>query len=89
MAESRVSSPLRQSLRTVTLAWGFGALGLLHGLLMGFGRMTQGSHWPSDVLWSAGFVYLIAWGLNWILVRKTVLRPVQTSFTPAPVVDTV
>ena len=51
------------------LAWRFGALGLLHGLLMGLGRMAQGGHWPSDVLWTAGFVYLTAWVLNHFLPR--------------------
>jgi len=51
-------------------AWGFGALGIGHGLLMGFGRMAQGSHWASDVLWAGGFVYLTAWLLNNFLVRS-------------------
>jgi uncharacterized membrane protein len=27
---------------------------------MGAGRMLQGAHWFSDVVWSAGFVYLTA-----------------------------
>jgi len=51
------------------LAWGFCALGLTHGAIMGLGRMMQGGHWPSDVLWSAGFVYLTAWVLQWAFRR--------------------
>lgn len=46
------------------LAWAFCALGLLHGMVMGWGRLTQGGHWPSDVLWAAAFVYFTAWGLQ-------------------------
>lgn len=34
--------------------------GLSYGLLMGLVRMAQGGHFPSDVLWSAGFVYFSA-----------------------------
>lgn len=33
--------------------WG----GLIYGTLMGLGRVIQGAHFASDVLWSAGFVY--------------------------------
>jgi len=31
-----------------------------YGGLMGFGRNVQGGHFPSDILWAAGFVYLTA-----------------------------
>lgn len=31
--------------------------GLIYGGLMGFGRMIQGAHFPSDVIWAAGIVY--------------------------------
>jgi lipid A 4'-phosphatase len=41
--------------------------GLAYGLLMGLGRMVQGSHFPSDVLWSFGFVYLSGLGFNYLL----------------------
>lgn len=55
------------------LALGFGALGLLHGGFMGAGRILQGAHYVSDVLWAAGFVYLsawgVVWGLNWIRMK--------------------
>ena len=53
--------------RNRLLVWGFGLLALIHGLAMGFGRMVQGGHWPSDILWSAGFIYLTAWTLYCIL----------------------
>lgn len=33
-------------------------LGMSYGLLMGIGRIIQGAHFASDVLWSAGFIYL-------------------------------
>ena len=33
-------------------------LGMGYGLLMGVGRIVQGAHFASDVLWSAGFIYL-------------------------------
>jgi len=37
--------------------------GLLFGLFMGFARMAQGAHWPSDVLWSFGTVYFCGYAL--------------------------
>lgn len=52
------------------LAWAFGGLALLHGLVMGVGRMAQGGHWFSDVLWSAGFVYLTGWLLHYLLFSR-------------------
>jgi membrane-associated PAP2 superfamily phosphatase len=36
--------------------WG----GLVYGCIMGMARIIQGGHFLSDVLWSAGFVYLTA-----------------------------
>ncbi len=59
------------------LAWAFGILGLVHGTIMGLGRMAQGGHWPSDVLWSAGFIYLTAWLLHYFIkrgIRPTAVR---------------
>ncbi len=32
--------------------------GLVYGSLMGLARMIQGGHFPSDVLWAGGLVYL-------------------------------
>jgi membrane-associated PAP2 superfamily phosphatase len=49
------------------MAWGFICLALLHGGVMGFGRLAQGAHWASDILWSAGIVYLSSWILNCLL----------------------
>jgi membrane-associated PAP2 superfamily phosphatase len=50
-----------------SLAWTFGALGLVHGVVMGLGRMAQGGHWASDVVWSVAFVYFTAWGLQQLM----------------------
>ena len=58
--------------RRRSLAWTFGALGLVHGLIMGLGRMAQGGHWASDVLWSAAFVYFTAWGLQRLLPSQRI-----------------
>ncbi len=41
--------------------------GLTYGLLMGLGRMIQGAHFPSDILWSGGFMYLTAAVLYYLL----------------------
>ena len=35
-------------------------LGLLSGSVIGLARMVAGSHFPSDVLWSGGFIYFTA-----------------------------
>ena len=35
-------------------------LGLLSGSVIGLARMVAGSHFPSHVLWSGGFLYFIA-----------------------------
>ncbi len=56
----------------------FLALGLFYGSLMGLGRMIQGSHFFSDVVWAAGFVYLIGLGFHYLLRldrRGVVMRP--------------
>ncbi len=39
------------------------ALGLAHGLVNGAGRVSQGAHFPSDVLWSFGVVWFTCWAL--------------------------
>jgi membrane-associated PAP2 superfamily phosphatase len=48
-------------LRKRRLKWAisFLALGLVWGSVIGLGRVMQGKHFASDVVWSAGFVYLI------------------------------
>lgn len=49
--------------------WAYAALvfTLLYGALMGVARMTQGGHFPSDVLWSAGIMYYFSLGLYCLL----------------------
>ena len=41
-------------------------VGLAYGLLMGLSRMIQGGHFPSDVLWSGGFIYLTGLALYYL-----------------------
>jgi membrane-associated PAP2 superfamily phosphatase len=51
----------RRKKTAVARRWLFG--GTLFGLLMGYARIAQGAHFTSDVLWSAGMVYLVAMAL--------------------------
>ena len=44
--------------RTRRWAWLALAAGIGYGLVMGVARMAQGGHFPSDVLWAGGIVYL-------------------------------
>ena len=48
-------------------ALSFLALGLFYGTLRGIGRMTQGAHFASDVLWSGGLVYLTGLAMFYLL----------------------
>lgn len=47
-------------LREIKRKWAlvFLITGLAYGTLMGIGRMIQGAHFASDILWSGGFTYL-------------------------------
>ena len=47
-------------LRKTSRRWAafFLYLGISYGILMGTGRMIQGGHFPTDVLWSGVFTYL-------------------------------
>ncbi len=45
----------------------FLTLGIGCGLLIGLGRMIQGGHFASDVMWSGGFVYFCGLGLAYAL----------------------
>ncbi|MFT5106189.1 MAG: lipid A 4'-phosphatase [Pseudoalteromonas tetraodonis] len=56
---------LRRWGRRSILLWLGVALGL--GGLLGFTRMAQGGHFPSDVLWSAGVCYFVAGGLYYAM----------------------
>jgi lipid A 4'-phosphatase len=42
---------------------------MLYGTLMGITRMTAGAHFASDVLWSAVFPCLAAWGLYFFVFK--------------------
>jgi len=70
-----LSFAIYQYERNRRLAAAFALLALLHGGLTGWGRMMQGGHWLSDVLWAAGFVYLAAW----ILYRVLRLSPAASA----------
>lgn len=58
---------LRRTRPSQALLWLWG--GFAFGLLMGATRIIQGGHFLSDVVWSAGFVYLTA------LVLAALLHP--------------
>jgi membrane-associated PAP2 superfamily phosphatase len=47
-------------------ALAFLGLGLAGGLAVGLGRIAQGQHFPSDVLWAGGLVYLVGTVLAYI-----------------------
>ena len=64
---------LRRSHRRQGLIWLSG--GILYGIVMGMARVIQGGHFVTDVIWSAGFVFLSA------LVLASLLRPDEESET--------
>jgi lipid A 4'-phosphatase len=47
--------------RRAALWWLWG--GVAFGLFIGSARMAQGAHWPSDILWSFGVDYIVAYAL--------------------------
>jgi lipid A 4'-phosphatase len=49
---------LRRKYQRQALFWLWG--GILYGVVMGVARIIQGGHFVTDVIWSAGFVYLTA-----------------------------
>ena len=49
---------LRLKKRRQALLWLYG--GVIYGIFMGIARVIQGGHFVTDVIWSAGFVYLTA-----------------------------
>lgn len=53
--------------RSRSSAWPWLAAALGFGSLMGLARMIQGKHFVSDVVWSAGFVYLTAAGFYYAM----------------------
>ncbi len=53
------------------LAHGLLAAGIVFGVFVGLARIAKGAHWPSDVLWSFGVVYLVAYGLaRWLKLNE-------------------
>ncbi len=67
-------------LRKRRLAKGFLLTGTFYGALMGAGRLAQGGHFPSDVIWAWGMVYLTRLALCYLL-KPEVKRD---SYTPPP-----
>ncbi|HID96690.1 MAG TPA: phosphatase PAP2 family protein [Thermodesulfobacteriaceae bacterium] len=47
-------------------AFFFLAFGIFYGTLMGYGRIVQGGHFASDILWSAGIVYFTGLVLHYL-----------------------
>jgi membrane-associated PAP2 superfamily phosphatase len=68
-------------------AWAlaFVALGLAGGLVIGAARVLQGAHYPSDVLWSAGMVYLSGLALyGGIQLVKSAANRMDAFASPKP-----
>ena len=55
--------------------------GILFGLLVGIGRIEQGAHFPSDILWAGGLVYLTGEILS-CFFRFDICRQEQDSTNP-------
>ncbi|MBN1594482.1 phosphatase PAP2 family protein [candidate division FCPU426 bacterium] len=53
--------------------WSWLGFGLAYGTLMGIGRMAQGAHFASDVIWSGGLTYFSA-----ALSHHVLLPPAKT-----------
>ena len=47
-------------------AWRLVTLGLVLGITIGLGRVAVGAHWVSDVVWSAGFIYIAGLLTFWL-----------------------
>ena len=58
----------------------FAGTGLLMGSAIGVVRVVQGGHFPSDVVWSAGIVYVTALGMS----RLLRLPESEQRATPSP-----
>lgn len=61
------------------LARGFLFGGTVYGLLMGCGRIAQGGHFASDVLWSWGMVYFAGLLLCYLLKPEQPPEPLSPS----------
>lgn len=64
---------LREKKRRQALLWLWG--GIIYGIIMGVARVIQGGHFVTDVIWSAGFVYLTAMVLVSLLRLDTESKP--------------
>jgi membrane-associated PAP2 superfamily phosphatase len=53
----------------------FLCLGLSYGVLMGVGRMIQGGHFPSDVIWSGAMTYVAGLILYYIFRLDRINHP--------------
>jgi membrane-associated PAP2 superfamily phosphatase len=51
-----------------------GCFGLLYGTLVGLARMVQGAHFPTDVLWSLGLIWMTAIVLHYFLLPALIHR---------------
>jgi hypothetical protein len=51
-----------------------GCFGLLYGTLVGMARMVQGAHFPTDVLWSLGLIWMTAIVLHYFLLPALTRR---------------
>jgi membrane-associated PAP2 superfamily phosphatase len=54
----------------------FLVLGILYGALMGTGRMIQGGHFPTDVLWSGVITYITGLILYYIFKFDRISQPI-------------
>lgn len=62
----------------------FLVLGLLYGLVMGLGRMIQGGHFATDVIWAGGIVYLCGAALYYLLgLDREGEMPKMAAYGPA------
>ncbi len=71
----------RKSLKGLYLISGLG-----YGTLMGVGRMVQGAHFASDVIWSGGLVYLTAALLHHVILppQPDLRLPGEAEAAPDP-----
>ena len=67
-----ISAPyfvMREKKRRNALLWLWA--GILFGVIMGIARIIQGGHFVTDVIWSAGFVYLTAMVLAMMMFPRS------------------
>jgi lipid A 4'-phosphatase len=56
--------------RSRTLAIAGGSFGIVYGTVVGIGRMAQGAHFPTDVIWSFGIILLVSTLLHYFVLPK-------------------